>query len=621
MTSPPAVNYTIQSVTSTGGTTAGGALAGNIVIRNAGSHDGTQAVPWNVYLSDNNTLELGADMLISSGTLPTPGLIQGGTSLKPFAGTWPAAASAKTWYLLAQVLAGDDPTTGDNVVPSAGVVVNPPDVRYSIPAVTNTGLTNAGGALAGQFSVSNTGSANGSSPINWTACVSADNTWQVTDQVVATGTVGAVGALGTSGLVPFAGTWPATAGPWYLIVRITAADDTTTGDNERATAAPFPLTVLAADYAITLVPLPAGTGAGQAVSGSFTIENAGTAAGTSPVSWSVYASLANNSWDAGDTLLASGTTAALGIGGTSSPGYAGTWPSAAGNYFVIVRAAAADDPSIADVPCSASVSVMTPPPPDYTVSFSAAMPWSGIVGTAMDLTGTCQLTIQNLSANPGNKPITWSVHISMDNVLDAGDTLVQQASVGALAGSGSTSAAFAGNWPATGGVYHLIASVAAPDDGNATNNVVPAPHVCAAGTFRYVENPADNNNGSGAPPGPQTSDTLVTLAANQTMVIEGTMDGSGGTKYDTYGFIAGTAMTGLAIRSVWMTGTDALDLWVWDAVAFQRAAQSYGPDSEPGTGNWTLIAGIPATATVYVSAQFWSSTVDAPYVITVRGLP
>ena len=72
---------------------------------------------------------------------------------------------------------------------------------------------------------------------------------------------------------------------------------------------------------------------------------------------------------------------------------------------------------------------------------------------------------------------------------------------------------------------------------------------------------------------------------------------------------------------MWATATDALDLWVWDSVAFERAAQSYGPDSEPGAGPWTMIAGIPATAGIYVSAQFWTSVLTAPYVILVRGLP
>ena len=34
-----------------------------------------------------------------------------------------------------------------------------------------------------------------------------------------------------------------------------------------------------------------------------------------------------------------------------------------------------------------------------------------------------------------------------------------------------------------------------------------------------------------------------------------------------------------------------------------------------------MIAGIPATAGIYVSGKFWASAVTAPYVILVRGLP
>jgi hypothetical protein len=386
-----------------------------------------------------------------------------------------------------------------------------------------------------------------------------------------------------------------------------------------STAVPVALTVTAPDYAVTAVPAPVGTVAGQAVSGTFTLVNSGGLAGSSPVNWSVYASLGNNTYGFGDTLLATGSTGPLSQGGgTSSPGWAGTWPEPSGSYWIVVRAWTADDPSIADAATSISTAVNAPPPPDYTASFSTAMPWSGLAGTAMSLTGTCQITIQNLSANPGNKSIAWSVYISSDTVLDGSDALVQQGSRAALGGTGIAVVGFAGPWPgAPGNVYWLIASVQAADDASPTNNIVTAPHACAVGDLRYVEG-GENNNGSGAPPGPQTSDTLVTLAANQTMVIQGAMDASG--NYDTYGFTAGTAMTGLGIRSVWQTGTDALDLWVWDQVAFERAAQSYGPDAEPGAGAWNMAAGIPATARIFVSAQFWSSVVSSTYVILVKGL-
>lgn len=625
-TNPPTVNYTAISVGNTGATTAGGPFTGSFAIQNIGGHAGTQFVPWTVYLSEGNgTLDLGTDVVIAMGSLASPGLASGGSSSPiPFAGVWPGAIVSKTWRYIVHVGAGDDVIPVNNIVPSGGITVDPPDVKYAVPSVINTGGTTAGGLLSGQFSITNAGSAGGSQPVSWTAYRSSDNVYQITDPVIDSGTTAAIPAGGSSGSIGFSGTWPPTGGSWHLIVRMAAADDTTSADNETSTLAPIALSVLSASYAITAVPMPAGSTAGQAVSGSFTLTNSGGLAGTSSVNWSVYASPGNSTYDSGDTLIASGSTGPLAASGSTSPGYAGTWPGTAGNYYIVVRAATADDPSIADAPSSLFVGVTDPPPPDYSVGFNPAMPWSGLVSTAMNLTGTCQLVIQNLNANPGTRTITWSVHLSADNVLDAGDVLVQQGSTGPLAASGSTVVAYGGNWPgAPGKFWHLIASVHSPDDANPVNDVVPAPHVCAVGDSRYKEG-AENNNGNGTdPPAAQTSTTgVTTLGGNQTMVLEGVMDAFD--QYDTYRFTTVASMSRLSMRAQWATGFDDLDLYLWDTGSTDLSSLEVGIDSEPGGGTFEVTGVTPRTC--YVSAKFWlandtSGSTGRTYVILVRGLP
>ncbi len=412
-----------------------------------------------------------------------------------------------------------------------------------------------------------------------------------------------------------------TAGTWYLIVEANASDDTNAANNWTASI-PISVTTLAPNYFITVVPLPAGNKTQQAVNGNFTVQNTGTAAGVTTVNWEVYASLGNNTYDVGDTLLATGSFGPLGISATSSPGYAGVWPVTAGTYYIVVRVFTADDASIPDV-ASGSIAVTTPPQPDYTAVFNAAIPWSGLVGTAMNLTGTTQMTIQNLSVNPGVQNITWAVYLSTDNVLDARDTLVQGNTIGPLAGSGTTVITFGANWPAAPGqLYYLIASINTSDDNNPTNDVVIAPHPCAIGDYRYAEG-AENNNAIGPSPSPQVSDMLVTtFGANQTIVIEGTMDAFN--KNDTYKFTTIAGLSRLSMRSMWATGFDDIDLYLWDDGTTNLSSLNVGINAEPGGSTFDVTSVTPRVC--YVSAGFWlanntSGSTTQKYVILVRGLP
>ena len=253
------------------------------------------------------------------------------------------------------------------------------------------------------------------------------------------------------------------------------------------------------------------------------------------------------------------------------------------------------------------------------------MPWVAQVGTVMSLSGTCQLTIQNTSANPGASTITWSVYLSSnDKVLDAGDVLLQQGTIAGLPGSGSTVVNFGANtWPASGWSGYLIATVHATDDSNPINDIVVSPHGCAVADT-LVNEPGGNNNGNGPnPPIGQTSNTgVVNLAANQSFVISGVMDAAG--NYDTYRFSSAASLTKFNIRCFWATGYDDIDLHLWDTGATDLVAVDAGIDSEPAVSAWTVTGATPRTW--YVSAYMFlagGTAPDAgqPYILFVKGLP
>jgi len=624
VTTSPAVNYNITGFGVPSSDTAGSAFSMTFTMRNAGTHDGTQPVPWRAYRAFNTVLD-GTEQLIDSGFLSAPGLTAGATTSPTIVSTWPASLSALNYRILVVVAAADDTLPGDNLGFSGSIPVNPLDIDYTPTTVTAPGSALVGSALNQAFTIQNAGTVMGSSTISWDVFASPGNVTldDPGDILVASGTHAPVGAVPQ--VQNYAGNWPAGPGSYYLVVRLTTADDCG-GANNVTPSAIVNVVASAPDYSITAVPMPAGTETGHAVSGTFTVHNGGTALGTAPVNWYAYASLGNAVYDIGDDLLQSGSFGPLPVGGDFSPAYSGIWPSAPGTYTVVIRLQVADDGTIADA-ASPGVGVSEPPPPDYTATFDVAIPWSGVVGTAMNLTGTTQVTISNLNSDHGHATVEWSVYLSTDMVLDTGDTLLKQSSFGPLAGPGSSTVDFGSGgvpWPgAPGRFYYFIAYVYAADDAKPSNNVVVAPHPCATGNYRYLEL-GENNNGTGPnPPLAQTSNTgVAAFNVNQTLVIEAAMDTFD--QYDTFRFTIAVAM-GLEIREMWATGFDDLDLFLWDTtVLTDLYSISVGIDSEPGAATYDVT--VPSPRTCFVSANMWlandtSGSTGKKYIILVRGLP
>jgi hypothetical protein len=620
----PNINYQVNSVVNIAPAYTGSTLHGQVQIQNIGTVAGSATLYWTAYRSLDATLQIGTDVVVDAGSsaaLAASGI----TNVDFYDAAWPS--SLGTWYLIVSVTASDDPAAGNNTLASSSIALAYPPINYQVNSVTNVGPTLTGGQLHGQFQLQNIGTLAGTSGVSWTAYRSLDTTLQIgTDLVVDAGMTSALGPAAST-TIDFYDTWPSAAGSWYLIVDITAADDTTTGNN-RLASANVPITGPPVDYRVLSVTNTGGVYTGQALGGQFQLQNAGTSAGTQTVYWTAYRSL-NNTLEVGtDPVIDSGTWAALGAGASQAINFSSTWPGTSGTWYLIVRALASDDVTPGNETfTSAAIPIGPPPAPDYSVlspSFGTSVPWSDLINSTID--GAPQFTIQNLSANAGTSTIYWYVYRSTDKVLDGADVLVTQGNTGFLGGGGSTIVPFSGNWPAglAGGFYYLILKITAADDVTPSNDTVVS-HPIGVGSSRYQE-AGDAPGGVGPnPPAGQTVNTGLTLLPNQTFVIEGTMDAA--TEYDTYRWTDGAGNTRMSAAVKWETGFDDIDLFFWSTSgSVEFFSSGYATDGEPGGNGFLELTGLTPTSTYYLSPWFYlygntSGSTGQKYVVIVNGLP
>jgi hypothetical protein len=223
-------------------------------------------------------------------------------------------------------------------------------------------------------------------------------------------------------------------------------------------------------YAVTNVSRTGGTlYATGAVNGNFTFKNPGTSNGTQTVSWTVYAS-PTSTLGAGNVVVASGTTAPLNGGATSSPiAFSGSWPATPGSYYLIASLSSSDSAGASGPTASASTIAAAV---DYAV---AAVNFSSVATTTFGgaVSGTFQ--IQNNGPNGGTQPVTWQVYANTTPTTGGTPVFLASGSTPALAaGNLSPVLAFSGTWPSTAGYYYLVVSVSVlvDQDLNPANNVM-----------------------------------------------------------------------------------------------------------------------------------------------------
>ena len=379
-------------------------------------------------------------------------------------------------------------STSTIVTASVTVTTLTSSVDYSVPATsflpTGTVSTTIPGAPA--FTLHNGGSAAGTQAVAYKVYLSTNNVLDGGDLLIASGTTGAL-AAGASFSVPVSGSYPAVApgSGWNLIVEVSAADDTTTANNTSG-AASLTLSPQDINYTVPGVTHSAGTTAGLAMSGTFTIKNVGTAAGVAGTTWTVHAST-DTVLDGADYLIASGTQTALGAGVTSaSIPFAGYWPSTPGTWYLLATVAAGDDIGPGNN-TAASGSVTTtgaaPGNVDYTVVSVANA--GGVAGDPL----SGNFTIHNGGTDPGAQPVYWTAYLSSNATLELGTDPVLDSGIQLALGVGGTSGtiSFNGTWPTAPGTWRLIVALSASDDSAPGNNVTVSGAVATtAASVDYV---------------------------------------------------------------------------------------------------------------------------------------
>ena len=625
---PPAgdIEYRVDSFTAINpAPDAGSAIGESFTLRNDGLDDGGASINWAAYVSQDNSPGLsGGDRIIDSGSASA--LAGGGDAVIPLGGYWPVTAG--TWYLKVREWADDELTPGEWFV-SAAFTVQPvsagSDVDYYVSIAPAGGSAQLGDSVSGSFTARNQGTDAGSSPVEWSAYISADQVYNTGDILVDSGTFSALGAGASSASIPINdGTWSA-AGNWYLLVRLQAADEVNTSNNIRASSSMYNVTDPGAsdpDYKVSDISMYAPfVTSGSPVEESFSIANIGTN-GTENVTWTAYAS-SNTVPDPGEEI-GSGTVGPLNAGQTLSniPTLGAAWPAIPGEYYLIIAVSASDEVNSDDYAVSAG-RVTVSDPPDYGIH-SVTFPLEAEVGTSV----TGGFSIENSGSGDGRKNISWEAFLSFDTGLSDDDLKIGSGSLSPLdAGAGFSIQAAdldISNWPSYGLCYILI-RISASDDGDASNNAYNSPLM---ELFTYdIEGPVPGgtaNDGSGPSNGPiANTQHLGSLRPGQTLVVRGWLDSSNppGGSWDTYAVTVADGVTTLSSYALWSANDDIGQLHIWDELSFEASSATSVNGREPGVG-WLSVSGWVPPETGYVGFRSYrsvSSGDEYPYTIYIKG--
>lgn len=464
---PDDIDYTVTAVNTSTSGVAGEPFAGTFDFQNNGLDPGSADVFWVAYLSANASLD-GSDTVFDSFTegalSPLPA-----TGSGAYTGTWPTTGSS--YWIIIDVTAADDVAPGNDVAVSAEVTVSPPDVVYSIDGpLAVPGGTTAGGPVSGSFDFTNGGSDDGSSTVHWTAYASKDDNdiLDVDDVIIAQGTRAALNAGMTSiPSVTYSGLWPTIAGDYYVIITLTADDDTNPVDPELALFSPVTLSGPPApdvDYVVTDVTHMTGTVVGESFDFEFTYDNSGTDDGTASVFWTAYVSPNDVFLDGDNTIVATGEGPPLAL--VDPPEvvpFTTTWPGALATpapYWIIVDVSASDDTTPGnDFSETAGSVTVTAPQVNYAVS--------GVVSSGGQTIGgplTGNFDVDNIDVADGAETLFWTALVS-DNATFGGDRVIDSGTLPPLATGGShQNNPFSGTWNPTGGSQWIFVTIDTADD-------------------------------------------------------------------------------------------------------------------------------------------------------------
>ena len=329
------------------------------------------------------------------------------------------------------------------------------------------------------------------------------------------------------------------------------------------------------DYSISGDTFPASAFAASSISGDFTIHNGGSATGTASISWWLFISEDGTFGGEGEHLIASGTvTDDIPDSGNYVAAPTGNWPSdlPQGNYDLFVMVSSPDDLDHGNNVSTASTFTVAAPRVDYTVS-QVEHTGGGENAPGQPFTGRFMYSNNGpLAEHNGARSLSWAAYASHNTNLDAEDVGVASGNGLSRLDLGASSLNwidFSGTWPLDYGDYYLIVKVNSLDNElDTANDWDYSASATQIGVYTDLE---PNDEYQNLPGGPGGYDILfgtdpatpIVLNPGMSIQIEG-LDIGSLDKNDTFMFNAGTANT-ITFTLIWSTGTDCLDIWVYEA--------------------------------------------------------
>jgi hypothetical protein len=625
VSAPPPVNvdYTATSLTNAGSPAESGTpVSETFTITNSLLDDGISQVFWSAYISLDMTPGDPGDDLIDAGSVDPPAGGEPTGSISIDSGSWPTVGEDTTYFLVVEISASDEPggNIGNNTS-SAAFTITSPDVDYIVFSVSDFGTpVVTSSAVSEELYIRNDHPDAGSETVYWDARASlGDAVYDITEVPVQSGTIQPLAGNTTSALINITGSWPADAGEYYLVVRVSAADDTNTTNNDGASGT-VEVNALLVDYTVSSISktFPSVT-TNSSVSENFVYRNSGGNSGTLEVSYTAYVHTLPV-WDPGDPVIA---TEALGLGSwlgaRSSSGEIsidGFWPAGAGTWYLTIEVAAADNSNLTNDHLTVGPFTANDPP-DYSVTVPAfpvvdygGHPLESISTASSDHSGSPlhQILVTELDSNDGLQDISWTVYESDDAILDGLDDPVAWDTIPRLLGEGSVLIDVDFPLPATWGYWYYFVTATAGDDSDLSNNSAPIGPVPVWTIAGNIENDTDEDDVL-----PQDADDFAVLLNpgdaglpldGDSVLFNGLIDESG--MRDSFIVRTGPDTTVLRIHADWASAPpkDNLNLYLFDEAAqfVVASVDALDDNMEPNGGGYWVVSGLTSDSFYYLDA-------------------
>jgi hypothetical protein len=277
--------------------------------------------------------------------------------------------------------------------------------------------------------------------------------------------------------VLYDGTWPGSAGDYWILVKVVSGEDIDPSNDVEASAAAVTITEPDINYTVSVNSFPATANAGGDASGQidFDINNIGINDGLSSVHWTAWMSIGDtDTSDGSDVVIGSGAEAGInGLGSRSVTVQNALWPATPDTDWYVVIEVEADDENSAftgdnagfDGPIDIWVADI-----DYEITAIYDPPVGERI-TGRGFSGS--FDVQNTGGNDGTTDLHWVAYISTNDSLDENNDIAFDSNVigGGLNSLESRNESFSGTWPMTTDNYYILIKVVSSEDNDSSNDV------------------------------------------------------------------------------------------------------------------------------------------------------